>query len=193
VIDYWGMAKTEKPAPEVLHELTFGALISQACESYKTLEQFIVGTLRLEPGDPVKTALSTVQRGLARDFLFSANRIYRLCTYHRDSLQHLISFADIDKFVAAAAGVKGVRDINEHGIEPDARPESRPTLKMQEAKVPGVIEMTFYTDERWLVVRDWVPFMGEINLRDLYSAVDELRKVAGYHEVLLRRGKEPKQ
>jgi len=99
---------------------------------------------------------------------YPTSRARRICEKGAESLG--LDRLDRTLFLKATEKVVGVRDVNEHGFEPNAR--SKPSMHFQEGG---------YGDETSLAVHgpDQI-LMGPLNLRTIYDDLDRLRKLAGF-------------
>jgi hypothetical protein len=61
--------------------------------------------------------------------------------------------------------------------------------KVQEVNLPGGGLMSFYVSELSLKIDHRVPYFGEVNLLEVYKAIEPIRQKAGYMAVHIKRAK----
>lgn len=155
----------------------FALLLETACESFEILDRIITrkttvasDNQRDNVRDPAR-----IQMALAKDFLFNAMRAYRVCERGAGLLE--LDREERKRFLRNCASIRAVRDVNEHGYEPNSA--SAPRMHVH----PSV-----RTDETSLsLVGPKELVMGPLNLYDVYCHVARMRAIAGFH-ALSQRG-----
>src|SRR5260221_1632996 len=174
-------------------ELDFGQVLDHTCMAYELLRGTINNTVTLSftefAGVDADRRSSFAQRSFAKDFLSSANILYRLCsrTENRRALSRFLEEADLDAIVAATKELNEIRNVHVHSLEVDSW--SKPTRKVEKFSLPGGVSMSFYVSELWLRDINKVPYFGEVNLEEVYKAIEPIRQKAGYMAVHIKRNR----
>jgi hypothetical protein len=119
-----------------------------------------------------------IMMALAKDFLFSATRAYRICEHAPDDIS--IPRDERKAFLKDLRPIIGVRDVNEHGFDVHNRgrtKRSRPAMHHHESE-------SVVLDETSLVILspDAI-LMGPLNLAEIIEPIERLRKLAGFHSL----------
>lgn len=164
------------PNPDPAPAEAFALILETAYQEFETLQALIREEIRFEPSGPadrfvVLRAGATIQMALAKSFLFNANRANRICFKNKSQLS--LDRQAREDFLRATKPLADVRDVNEHGFDGDERSKKRrPSMHEQDG---GLL------DETSLVVlgADKI-LMGPLNLFDIFTAVAQMRSVAGF-------------
>jgi hypothetical protein len=109
---------------------------------------------------------------LAKSFLFFSARAHRICEHGAGSLH--LPREERKLFLAMMRHVVPVRDVNEHGFDPNAGSEATPSLHFHK------LEDVMVDQTSLIILGPDKILMGPLNLCDVYRAIDRMRKLAGF-------------
>jgi hypothetical protein len=156
----WGLQMTGSTDQSLL------LLLGSARRDWLTLQSLLVGSIhvRTPTGACHFGARDHLVSVLAKSCLFQTIRARRLV----HSCEALVSDINArDAFLAATEVARNVRNVNEHGHEPNARPKSKPSLHSHD-------DLDAVLDEFSMVIMGNEVLMGPLNLRHVATAVDRL-------------------
>jgi hypothetical protein len=148
----------------------FALMLETACEDFEIMRLLITGDLVVVPkgAKPNYRASPRISMALAKSFIFYLVRARRICEHGAGLLA--IDRTERKLFMATTAEALGVRDVNEHGFDPNT--ESEPSLHFHDDCFTDETAMAVLGPDRIL--------MGPLNLSDLYGPTDRMRKYAGF-------------
>lgn len=157
--------------PRVSDAPSFALMLEKGCEAFTVLDSLLRGESRIFSQN-IK-ATPCVQMALAQSFIFYIRRAYRIC---KGSKSLKIPSAEKELFLTNLADIRKIRDVNEHGFDPDG-PNKRSKPSMHVHQVGG---MKIAVDETSLVVLPGHIKVGPLNLYDAYSHAERMRRIAGF-------------
>jgi hypothetical protein len=165
--------------------MSFALMLEAACQDFETLDRIVRGEIKIvldltataqgpQPAWALEQrAKASVTTALAKSFLFYVARAKRICAKNS---QFLRGYSEDRKFFLKylnSIGLTDVRDVNEHGFDPDSLPDSRPSIHVHG---DGNIAL----DETGVIVLDGKILLGPINLYDVYPKVKNMRDIGGF-------------
>lgn len=153
-------------------------MLEVACSEFECLQKLLTQELTLTAQDQFSAwrAYPTIQRALAKSFLFNVVRAYRICEHGKHMM--MLPRELWKQFEKEIKPVVDVRDVNEHGFDVHkvpGRKNNRPTLHHHE-DINGAADET-----SMIITAPNKIIMGPLNLYEVYVVVAEMRKVAGFH------------
>jgi hypothetical protein len=176
----------------------FAELVARAYWQFETLTLLVAQRLNPSVGeqilviDPTKTSRvrnyeHTIVTALAHSYVFNVRRMYRII--HGDSyFMGTIDRLARRSFDAHMQEIINVRDINEHGFDPQTSSPRNRIATPYRNPITGLEAGSFFQDETG--VRYSVPtaefFMGQLNLTQAHLGVMRMYRTAG-PEMLAKR------
>jgi hypothetical protein len=179
------MKKTKKTDIRPIYPKEFGKLMAQCMNSFEILTESVKETLKKKTDEEISKDIqegprrNSIHRVLAGDFVFSANRIYRIAKQGKEYQLLDMPPKELDDFLTALSPVTGLRNKIEHGMDP----------KIGRSKLTSILkifrffdrQVQFYVDERWLNVDKGEISMGGVALEPLYQAIKKLQARFPWH------------
>jgi len=169
-----------KAAPQLPPEEAFALMLETACEQFEVLQLLVRRDIELsfarEPNDnrerlTFARATACIRMALAKSFIAYVVRARRICEHGSRYLKH-VERLERTRFCKTTEGVLGVRDVNEHGFDVNADPDTRPQLHHQHDALLDETALTIFGADKILV--------GPLNLCNVYPAVARMREFAGF-------------
>jgi hypothetical protein len=170
------MDKTKPASDDQTSEKALAVLVDRACMDFEDLRDMIERQIQLswsESKDPAtsirrKRAPSDIQMALAKSFVTNIVRARRIVEGGAASLK--LDRSERTRFLKATEKMVPVRDVNEHGYDPDAY--SKPAMHFQEGGLLDETSLVTLGPDKIL--------MGPVNLAEIFPAVNCLRNLVGF-------------
>jgi hypothetical protein len=169
------MKSSSQPShPGISTAAGFALMLETACEDFEVLQRLIRQETRLVFGDGREDhrAGARVRMGLAKSFVLHVVRARRICEHGATGLT--VDRTERKLFLKATANVLSVRDVNEHGFDSSRGGTSKPSMH-NHAKKGTILDET-----SMIVLGEQEILMGPLNLYNIYTPTDRMRKLAGF-------------
>lgn len=143
-------------------------MLETACEDFEICQRLIRQETKVVTNSP--RDMPRIQMALAKSFVFNVVRARRICRHGQGSLG--IDRLERARFLKGTEGLQPVRDVNEHGFDPNA--SSKPSMHRHE------VESAILDETAMVTLSDKNILMGPLNLYDMYVPTARMRALAGF-------------
>lgn len=153
--------------------------VERACEEFEIIQEFQRGNMAIARKDQRLDYRSTsaICAALARSFLFDARRIERICNGSKNF--NIINRYLRKEVCGTLKPFISVRDVNEHGYDPNKLDGDKNTPKMHVSVDGfGVLDETSF-----IFCGAEMVLMGPINMYDAYIIIKRLNKEVNYENM----------